>query len=153
MKFSRFFICLLICLGGGWLSGLFTNAESLQWYLDLVKSLLTPPNFVFPIVWSILYILMSISLYLVWTSKVKNKGTALFLFFLQLFFNFIWSFIFFYHQSPGIALIDAACLWGTILATMIFFFRFSKWSSYLMVPYILWVSLAFYFNLFIWIHN
>jgi benzodiazapine receptor len=156
MYLSRFIKCsisLLLCVGGGLGMGLFTNQGVKTWYPQLTKSTLTPPSFVFPIAWTILYFLMGIALYLVWSSPKKNKTTALFVFFLQLFFNFIWSFIFFYKQNPFLALIDIVCLWLSIVVTILLFKRISKLGALLLIPYLLWVSFAFYLNFFIWMHN
>ncbi len=150
--FFKFFVSMGICVGGGWLMGLFTRSGIKEWYPHLVKSSLTPPSIVFPIAWSALYFLMGLSLYLVWVSPLKKKKLTLSIFGVQLFFNFIWSFIFFYKRSTGLALIDIALLWLAILATMILFRRFSKWSTWLLAPYLVWVSFAFYLNFFIWNH-
>ena len=124
--FLKLCLCLIICVGGGWLSGLFTNHGLKEWYPHLVKSSLNPPSVVFPLTWTILYILMAISLYLVWSIDSKRKKAAIFSFAVQLFFNFIWSFIFFYIENPGLAMIDIICLWAAILTTMVLFFRISK---------------------------
>jgi translocator protein len=153
MRYLKLFLCLVICVGGGWLSGLFTEHGLKYWYPHLVKSSLTPPSLAFPITWTILYILMGISLYLIWTTPKKNKKLAITFFVVQLFFNFIWSFIFFYAQKTGIALVDIVCLWIAILATMVLFYRISKPATYILIPYLAWVSFAFYLNLFIWMHN
>lgn len=149
----KLILCLLICIGGGWISGLFSNQSTEQWYPTLIKSPLTPPNFVFPIAWTILYFMMGIALYLVWSAPEKIKKIPLLLFAIQLFFNFIWSFIFFYLQKPGLALFDIALLWISLLGTIFAFFRISKLASYLLIPYLAWVSFAFYLNLFIWMKN
>jgi benzodiazapine receptor len=149
----KLWISLVLCIGGGWLSGLFTNTELKGWYPKLTKSMLTPPEFVFPLVWTFLYILMGISLYLIWKIPGKSKIPALLFFVLQLFFNFIWSFIFFYLQKPIAALVDIGFLWIAIMTTIFFFNKLSKTAAYLLVPYFLWVSFAFYLNLFICRHN
>jgi translocator protein len=153
INFGRLCFCLILCVGGGWLSGLFTKHGLTEWYPGIVKSPLTPPDLVFPLTWTFLYVLMALSLYLVLSKPQKNKKWALSFFALQLFFNFAWSYIFFYLENPGVGLIDIACLWIAILVTLILFLRVSKLASYLLIPYLAWVSFAFYLNYFIWINN
>jgi tryptophan-rich sensory protein len=150
---SKLITSVVICLGGGWVTGLFTNSGLKSWYPSLIKSSLTPPPIIFPIAWTILYLLMALSLYLVWVAPGKNKRFAFCLFGMQLFFNFIWSFIFFYEQDPSLALVDIVCLGVSIAATMIAFSKLSRPAVWLLVPYILWILFAFYLNLFIVIHN
>jgi tryptophan-rich sensory protein len=149
----KFLLCLLLCVGGGWLTGLFTNPGLHGWYQHLVKSSLTPPSWVFPLTWTLLYFLMAISLYLVWVAPKKNKKIPVSIFAVQLFLNFIWSFIFFTQENPGVALIDVILLWIAIIATMILFFRISKIATYLLIPYLAWVSFAIYLTYFIWVNN
>lgn len=149
----KFLLCLLLCLGGGWLTGFQTQTGVRDWYPHLTKPLGTPPDFVFPIVWTILYILMAISLTLLWTSRTVQKQTAFLFFGIQLFLNFIWSWIFFYLQRPGAALIDIVLLWIAISLTIYHFWRHTRYGSYLLLPYLAWVTYALYLNLFIWIYN
>jgi benzodiazapine receptor len=161
MQYFKFLLCSVFCVGGGFLSGLFTNSGLQTWYPGLVKSSLNPPGFVFPIAWTILYLLMGVSLYLIWTLPSipkqpwykKSKKGAIALFGLQIFFNFIWSFLFFYLENPGLALLDIVCLWFSLVAMMIVFFRMSKVACFLQIPYLMWISFALYLNFFIWIHN
>jgi len=151
---TRFFLCLLLCVGGGWLTGLLTQHGVKVWYPQLIKAHGTPPDIVFPIVWTLLYICMAISLTLLWSSERKfDKSLAFSLFGIQLFLNFIWSWAFFYLQSPSFALIDISFLWFFILLTILSFWKHTRIGSYLLIPYLLWVSYAFYLNLFIWIYN
>lgn len=150
---KKFIPCLILCLGGGWLSGLFTQHGLKHWYAHLIKPYGTPPGIVFPIVWSILYTMMAIALTLFWTSKSKQKRIAFVFFGTQLFLNFIWSYLFFYLENPGLALIDLTLLWVFLLLTIRAFFVHTKLGSYLLLPYFGWVTYAFYLNLSIWIHN
>lgn len=146
----KFFLSLLLCLGGGWLTGLATREGVDGWYSQLIKPPGTPPNFVFPIVWTILYTLMAFSLALLWNAPQGKKGTAFFLFSLQLFLNFNWSWLFFALKSPGIALVDLTLLWVSILLTIFAFWRFTPLGSLLLIPYFAWVTYAFYLNFYIW---
>lgn len=96
---------------------------------------------------------MGISLYLVWISKSKLKQNALFLFFVQLGLNALWSILFFGLKNPNIAFIDIIALWVAIILTIKSFYPISKWAAYLLVPYLLWVSFATILNLSIIILN
>lgn len=153
MRIRKISLSILLCLGGGWLTGWLTQAGKQNWYAELIKAPGTPPSFVFPIVWTILYILMGIALGLVWISENGNKQRALLYFFLQLVLNFAWSWIFFYFHQIGLALIDIALLWLFIVMTIRAFWSHTRWGSWLLVPYFLWVSYAFYLNLSIYLLN
>lgn len=152
-KWTSLAICLLVCVGGGWVTGLVTDSSVDTWYPTLVKPSWVPPNFLFPIAWTILYTLMAISLWKVTIAPTHDKSTAYTLFGLQLGLNFIWSFLFFYMHSPLLGLIDIVLMWVAILATMTAFWRHSRLATYLLIPYLAWVSFAFFLNLFIWRHN
>ena len=125
------------------------------WYAGLKKPPYTPPNWAFGPVWTTLYILMGISVFLVWQKGLATPGVmlAFTLFWVQLAFNALWSVIFFGRKSKGGGVIVIAILWLLILATMIASFRVSVWAGALLVPYIVWVSIASYLNVGIWILN
>lgn len=150
---QKLFPCLLLCLGGGWMTGLVTQHGVKTWYPHLIKPYGTPPDITFPIVWTILYVFMAIALTLLWTSNTKGKKAAFLLFIIQLFLNFIWSWLFFHLQEPGLALLDIVLLWFTILLTIKYFWTHTRYGSYLLMPYLAWVTYAFYLNVFIWIYN
>jgi len=150
---QKFIPCLILCFGGGFLTGLLTQHGVKEWYPHLIKPYGTPADIVFPIVWSILYLFMAIALTLLWVSETTGKRAAFLFFTVQLFFNFIWSSVFFYLQEPGFALIDIVLLWISILLTIRFFWPHTQIGTYLLIPYLIWVSYAFYLNLFIWIYN
>lgn len=147
-------VCIAIPLVAGTLSG-FANVNTINtWYNTLIKPSFNPPNYLFGPVWTILYILMGISLYMVVrTTKSDLRTTALLIFGLQLALNFSWSFIFFYFQSPAIALIVISVLWIAILMMMIYMHKLSPVASYLQIPYLLWVSFATVLNAAIWYLN
>ena len=146
-------LLILICVGGGWLTGLLTQAGVKEWYPALIKSPLTPKDFVFPVVWTILYFCMALSAALVWESKSPNKPRALMLFFGQLFLNFSWSWLFFYLKRPDFALVDICLLWAALAYTVVLFWNISKSAALLLLPYLIWVSFALYLNLYICTHN
>ena len=124
------------------------------WYDNLKKSYLTPPNYVFSIVWSILYasIFLSFLLYLKNNENDKNNyGLKLFL--IQLLLNLSWAPIFFIFKKPLLSLFIIIILWVFIFATMISFYKLNRLSSYLLIPYFIWVSFATYLNFFIVSNN
>ncbi|MDP1880157.1 MAG: TspO/MBR family protein [Parachlamydiaceae bacterium] len=153
VSYKRLILCLLLCVGGGWLSGLVTQQGIEGWYIHLNHPAGTPPNIVFPIVWTFLYTLMAIALYLFWSSQTSNKKMAAFFFALQLILNFSWSWIFFGLRKPELAFVNIIFLWAAIFATILLFKRHTSLGAFLLIPYLVWVSYAVYLNLFIWILN
>ena len=124
------------------------------WYVALDKSSLTPPGWVFPIVWSSLYFSIGVSLYAyLLHAPARARRPALAVFALQLVLNGAWSWLFFGCHAPGAALIDIAVLWVSIVATIFAFMRHSRFAGWLLVPYGVWVSFASYLNLAIWHAN
>ncbi len=112
------------------------------------------PGFIFPIVWTVLYILMGIASYLIETTETnKSKKTALTFNLLQLFFNFCWSFIFFTFNAYLFAFIWIIILLALIITTTVEYYKINKTSAYLLIPYIIWVSFAAILNLGIYILN
>lgn len=152
-KFVKLFPCILLCLLVGWTGGFISHTSINTWYPTLVKPSWTPPNYVFPIVWTILYVLMGVSLWLVWISETRFKIVAYILFAIQLGLNFAWSWIFFYQRSPMLALIDIILLWVAIAGTYLVFRKHSELAAFLLLPYLLWVSYAISLNLYIWLYN
>lgn len=129
-------------------SGLATASSVETWYPILAKPSFNPPTWIYTPVWTLLYILMAISLYQVWKLPVsRERNIALFFFFLQLFLNFSWSFIFFYFHEIALAALDIVVLWALILVTIFAFARFSKIAAWLLVPYVAWVSFAAILNI------
>lgn len=131
------------------------QAESLQtWYPTLQKSELTPPNFVFPIVWSLLYLFMGVSFGLVLASHSKNKQFLIRLFCIQLLLNFLWSILFFTYQQPWLGFIDILLLDILVIWYAISSWRHHmRWSSLLVWPYVVWIVFASYLNLYVAIYN
>ncbi|HVZ55329.1 MAG TPA: TspO/MBR family protein [Chitinophagaceae bacterium] len=148
----RLLIAIAIPLVIGLTGGLFTAPEIPGWYQSLRKPAWNPPSWLFGPVWTTLYILMGIALYLVWKAPVGEtlRRPALGLFAVQLAFNFCWSFIFFRLHQPGWALAEIVLLWFLILATILAFGRISSLAAWLLVPYISWVSFASLLNYTIW---
>lgn len=142
-----------ICLGVGIIGSFFTVSSIPTWYVTLNKPFFSPPNWVFGPVWTILYIMMGISLCMVWISKGKLKQNALHLFFIQLGLNVLWSLIFFGWHNPLLALVDIIALWIAIVLTIKYFYPVSRLAAYLLIPYILWISFASILNLSIILLN
>ena len=141
-------LSILISLLAGFIGSLFTTSAIPLWYDTLIKPSFAPPNWLFGPVWTLLYVLMGISVYLIlieekYTKKIK-LGIALF--FIQLIFNSIWSILFFGFHEIGIAFIEIIILWGTIIITMYMFYVINKKAAYLLIPYLLWVSFAVALN-------
>ena len=148
----KLFISIAIPLLVGAIAGFFTASGVDGWYAVANKPSFNPPNWLFAPVWTALYIMMGIALYLVWKSESDKavKQTALTLFAVQLALNFLWSFIFFYAKQPGWAFVDIIAMWVMILLTIISFGKISSTAAWLMVPYICWVSFATLLNFYIW---
>ena len=149
---------LLFCVGGmvliGSISGLANAGNITGWYATLHKPSFNPPNYLFGPVWTILYMLMGISLYLILQSpKTDARNTALIIFAFQMALNFSWSFLFFYFKWPGIAFIEILIMWIAIIMMILTFYRISPPAAYMQVPYLLWVSFASVLNGAIWYLN
>lgn len=165
MQISNFFkliIAIVVSELAGIIGSVFTAPSITGWYAGIVKPAINPPAWIFGPVWTILYILMGISLFLIWKQHshiLKNVRMlrvwrwGIFLFFLQLILNTLWSIIFFGLHSPGGALVEIVFLWLAILATIIAFTKISRPAAWLLLPYILWISFAIYLNYTIWILN
>ncbi|MFC1921115.1 TspO/MBR family protein [Chloroflexota bacterium] len=148
-------ISVLVCFAAGGIGSIFTTKSIPEWYAGLKKPRYTPPNRAFGPVWTILYILMGISVFLVWNEGLANEGVllAFTLFWIQLALNALWSIVFFGIRSKGGGIIVIITLWILILATIITSFPVSGWASALLIPYVMWVTVASYLNIGIWILN
>ena len=131
----------------GAIAGMYTTAAVPEWYASLNKPSFNPPNWIFGPVWTVLYIVMGISLFLVWKSEPgEARNLAMGVFFVQLALNFAWSFVFFYSKMIGPALIEIIVLWITIVIMMILFYKIRPLAAYINIPYLLWVSFATVLN-------
>lgn len=125
-----------------------------KWYNSLNRSQFSPPDWVFGIVWPILYTLMAISLYLVWTNKKCYPFCKpLYFFFIQLAFNLIWTTLFFVYKKPLLALLDIILILAFTIITYLQFQKINTKASYILIPYIAWLCFALYLNLFIVMKN
>jgi len=181
MKYKEIFkliISIVVCQMAGFVGAIFTTPKIATWYATINKPSFTPSGFFIGAVWTILFFLMGISLYLAWEKGFKaevskkdqkmkywNKITeklwtgtwreenAILIFTLQLVLNILWSVIFFGLQSPGLAFFELIMLWWAILYTIANFYRISKPAAYLLIPYIAWVSFAGILNFILWRMN
>ncbi|UCG95086.1 MAG: tryptophan-rich sensory protein [archaeon] len=154
-KVFRFIISVAITNAAGFIGSFFTAPNIGSWYATINKPGFTPPNWVFAPAWTTLFVLMGISLYLVWEKGIEKKEVRIGIgvFGVQLFLNILWSLIFFGLQNPFYALLEIIALWLAILATIFLFYRISRKAGYLLAPYIIWVSFAGFLNYSIWILN
>jgi len=146
---------IVLCELAGVIGSLFTISSIPTWYAVLRKPWFTPPNWLFGPIWLTLYFLMGISLYLVFESK-RNKAKekpALWAFGIQLFLNVLWSVLFFGMHYLLYGFIEIVLLWISIAVTIILFFKISKAAAYLLLPYILWVTIAASLNYYVFILN
>jgi benzodiazapine receptor len=143
--------CLVACALPGIIGAQF---EPGPWYEQIEKSSLTPPGWVFPVVWTTLYALIGIALYLflVHAPERERRG-ALAVFVIQLVLNAAWSWLFFGLHQTGLALVEIVVLWLSIVTTIVLFRRHSPTAAILLVPYAVWVGFASYLNFAIWRAN
>lgn len=148
----KLIIAIAIPLAVGGTSGFFTITGVDSWFQTVNKPSWNPPNWIFGPVWTTLYALMGVALFLVWKSDGSDilKKTAIALFAVQMVLNFFWSFIFFDQHQIGWALVEIIVLWVSILLTIFAFGNVSKLAAWLLVPYISWVSFATILNYSIW---
>lgn len=144
---------IIFCEGVGLIGSVFTFSSIPVWYQALQKPSFSPPNYLFGPVWTFLYAMMGTSFYLIWISKSKLRQNAINLFLVQLGLNALWSFLFFGLRNPALALAEIIILWIFIFLTIRSFWKISKISSYLLWPYLAWVSFATILNLSIWMLN
>lgn len=141
----------------GWITissmaGIFgAQFEPGQWYQLLQKPVWTPPDWIFPVVWPVLYILMGIAAWLVWKMESTSLTQSPFIaFYVQLILNALWSWLFFGMHTIGLALFEIALLWVAVCSTVILFWKKNQAAGLLLIPYVLWISFAFALTASIW---
>ena len=148
----KFILSLTFCFLAAALGSAFTTSQIATWYAGLHKPSFSPPNWIFGPVWTILYILMAISLYIVWNYKTKSNKTAvarhngILYFFVQLICNSLWSIVFFGLHAPMAAFFVIIALWTFIFLSMRNFSMVTKTAGQLLIPYLAWVSFASVLN-------
>jgi benzodiazapine receptor len=155
INYWKLIISIVICELAGAIGSIFTVNAIPSWYANLVRPSFSPPNWIFGPVWTTLYLLMGIALYIVWNKgfKIKNSKKAVGVFGVQLGLNTIWSIIFFGLNNIKLAFAEIIFLWIAILLSIIYFYRIDKKAAYLLVPYLLWVSFAAVLNFYFMILN
>ena len=149
IKNSIGLVCwLLITFSAAWIGSRYMPGE---WYAAIMKPSWNPPNWIFGPVWTLLYILMGISAWLVWKKAgFAGAGPALGLFIGQLALNALWSYLFFGMHRIDLALMEIVVLWLAILAIMVLFWRVHVTAGALFIPYLAWVSFASFLNFTLW---
>lgn len=146
------FVSIAISVGTGLLASLLTMGN-FGTYSEMIQPPLSPPAWLFPVVWTILYILMGISAYLVYISDDEKKYIGLTIYAIQLIFNFLWSIIYFNLENVLFAFIWLVILWILIILMIKSFYSVNKTAALLQIPYLLWVTFAGYLNLALYILN
>ncbi len=157
MKFDlpKLAFSIILCEAAGIVGSVFTFPAITTWYAALAKPAFTPPSWVFGPAWTLLYLLMGISLYLAWEKGLlkKENRPALIAFGTQLALNTLWSLLFFGLRSPLLGLVCIALLWISILASACLFWKISKPAALLLLPYLAWVTFASALNYAVWTLN
>ncbi|ACO33853.1 TspO/MBR family protein [Acidobacterium capsulatum ATCC 51196] len=144
-------VWLLVCYAVAALGTVPTTHAVATWYGSLAKPAHTPPNWVFGPVWTLLYTLMAVAVWLVWESPASYLRTrSVFRFWVQLGLNLLWSYLFFGGGHLLGGLIDILALWLMVLIVTVHFWHVRKWAGALMIPYLLWISFAAYLNWGVW---
>lgn len=145
-------ISILICQCAGFVGSFFTRPSISTWYATLDKPPFTPPNWLFSPVWITLFLLMGISLFLIWRRGLAEGmvRVAIVFFGSQLIFNILWSVLFFGLRSPLAGFMDIIVLWVAIALTIFYFLKVSKSAGVLLLPYFVWVSFAAVLNGYLW---
>lgn len=136
----------ILCFVLGGIAGWLQNDSINHWYPYLIKPALTPPNVVFPIAWSIIYLCMGISAGLVLTSGSAARKNVMTIWFFQLGFNFLWSILFFVCRSPLLGMIDIVVLDALVILYMARSAKVRAGASWLFLPYLCWLAFATYLN-------
>lgn len=154
MQYKKLIVSILVPLIFGFIGSIFTSSSVDTWYMSINKPSFNPPNWLFAPVWTLLFVLIGISFYLVWSKDFENnKSLALPIYGSNLILNLLWSLLFFGLKSPYLAFIEIIILWFVILGNIIVFYRISKASGLMLIPYLLWVSFASVLNYYIYILN
>ena len=143
-KYLSLLILLLVTFIAPVIGSYVTSVFKEPWYSEIIQPSFNPPSWVFPPVWTTLYAMMSIAIWRVWTAFFNSR--ILKLYFFHLFFNCIWSIIFFGFHQIGLALINIIVILFFIIILMKEYLKIDKLSFYLMIPYFLWSSFALVLN-------
>jgi len=160
MDYRKLLLSFIIVFAAAAVGSIFTSSAISGWYSQIAKPEFNPPNWVFGPVWTALYVLIAISLYIIWDKKKEKsakskteKGNAYIFFFIQLALNALWSIVFFGLQSPLLGLVTIIPLLLFIMLTIREFWKISRNASWLLVPYIIWCLFATFLNYSIFVLN
>lgn len=146
-------VAIAIPVAGGFIVSTVGGGDS-EWFRQLDKPSWTPPNWVFPVMWTVLYVLMGIASWMIWKQGgFRGAAYPLGLYVFQLVLNFAWTPLFFGLHRPDLAFGEIILLWLAVVATTYFFFIANHTAGYLLIPYILWVTVAATLNGYIFLHN
>jgi tryptophan-rich sensory protein len=147
LQLFKLLASIVLPLGIGAFAGMFTAEAVPEWFESLNKPSFSPPNWLFGPVWTALYLLMGISLFLIWKQNPsKERNLAILVFALQLALNLAWSFLFFYFHLIDFALVEIIVLWITIITMLVLFYKIKPLAAYINIPYLLWVTFATILN-------
>jgi translocator protein len=149
---GRLVASVIVCEAAGVVGSVFTVSAIPTWYASLNKPWFTPPNWLFAPVWLTLYLLMGVTLYLLW-GKRQQARAALTAFAVQLLLNAAWSAVFFGAHELFYGFVVIAALWAAVLAAIVLSFRVSRSGAALLVPYIIWVTIASALNYYVLVLN
>jgi len=154
INWVKMVVAIVVTQAAGGIGALFTAPKTgSDWYLTLNKPFFQPPGWLFGPVWTLLFILMGIALYLVWNKKKDLTSKIYHWFWIQLVLNVIWSVIFFGLESPGWAAVEILGLWWAIKRTINSFSAVNKTAGQLLIPYLAWVSFATLLTATVWMLN
>lgn len=153
--YARLAVSIALPLLVGFVGSLATSKSVGTWYVNLDKPSFTPPGAVFGPVWTVLYVMMGVSLFLVWQKGLAapNVKIGIAVFAVQMALNLLWSFAFFGARSPLAGAVVIVALWCAIVATVLVFARVSQLAAWLLVPYLAWVSFASVLNFSLYVLN
>ena len=151
-KFLSLILFFVITFSASFIGGLVSINLKEPWYSELIKSNYNPPDWIFAPVWTTLYLMMTLAIWLFWHSKNRDINT-IYIYFIHLVFNTTWSIIFFAFHNILLALINLMILIGFIIILILKFKRVNNVSAYLMIPYLLWSCYALFLNFNLYILN
>ncbi len=154
-EIPKLIVSIVVVFLAGAVGTVYTLKQITTWYVALTKPGWTPPNWAFGPIWSTLYVLMGISLFLIWRQGLYRKDVqiAILVFAVQLAINVIWSIVFFGTHNIFGGLVLVLILWISIFINIIVFYRISKPAGLILIPYLLWVSIASYLNYSVFLLN
>lgn len=154
-NYFKLVLSIIGCLLVGYFGTIFTTLSLYTWYANLIKPPFNPPGYLFGPVWTILYVLMGISFYLVWKKGVASKRNreAVYTFIVQLGLNALWTPVFFGFRNTFWGLIVLIILLVYIVKTILAFLKINKTAAYLLLPYLIWVCFATILNFSVWYLN